>query len=142
MRDARGRLVHRKKPAKHHGASRPVWFTPATVTPAQDAHSVVADPTCPVTREEEERAESARRAAERIEVERQARIREEERRALLKRLDKMPSDKRARYLEEERILAWGRSIIVKLKDDPPPLHRLDPVVMTEVFGDVLADTLL
>lgn len=80
-------------------------------------------------------AEAARKDAEaaRERVLRDARVREEEREALRKRLEKMSPDARRAFLEEERLLTWGRGIVARLKKAPPePL----PEWATELFGVV------
>lgn len=80
-------------------------------------------------------AEAALRAAQeaRAKAARDARVREEEREALLRRLAKLSAEERKVLVEEERILAWGRGLVARLKRAPPePL----PEWATELFGVV------
>lgn len=61
------------------------------------------------------REEAATRLAEAERVARDARVREEERRALLARVARVPAADRARFLEEERLVARGREMAARLR---------------------------
>jgi len=61
-----------------------------------------------------ELAAEARKRAEAAEAEARARrLRDEEQRALMAKLDRMPAAERARFLEEEKIVARGRELAAK-----------------------------
>ena len=60
-------------------------------------------------------AETAKRLADAERAARDARVREEERKALLAKVAKMPAAERVKYLEEERIVAKGREWGTRLR---------------------------
>ena len=82
-------------------------------------------------------AETARKtAAEKMaETERSTRVREEERRELLKKLDRVPVAERERFREEERVVALGRNLAAKIRQKETPRPNLGAL-----FGIDLEET--
>lgn len=68
---------------------------------------------------------------QREEAARAARVREEERKAILTRVTRLPAAERAKALEEEQMLAKGRAIAAKVRKSE---GSVSPEWARDVFG--------
>lgn len=93
-----------------------------------------------VSEEEKHALAESKRRLEAVETEaRNARVQEEERKALLARAAKIPASERRAYLDRESLLSKGRSIAVALRKQAPTPAE-EEIDVESLFGIDLVDS--